>query len=90
MTYELLFSEEAAKDISGLKKSEPQAYKKLGKLLAELIEHPKTGTGKPKLLRYQDGIYSRKITDKHRLVYSIDDTEITILVISASGHYDDK
>ena len=90
MIYELLFSEEAEKDISGLKKSEPQAYKKLVKLLAELIEHPKTGTGKPKLLRHQDGIYSRRITDKHRLVYSINESEITVLVISASGHYDDK
>jgi hypothetical protein len=29
MIYELLFSEEAEKDISGLKKSEPQAYNKL-------------------------------------------------------------
>jgi len=90
MIYELLFTDEAEKDILGLKKSEPQAYNKLVKLLAELVEHPKTGTGKPKLLRHLDGIYSRRITDKHRLVYSIDDTEITVLVISASGHYGDK
>ena len=90
MIYELLFSSEAERDISILKKSEPQAYSKLVKLLVELIEHPKTGTGKPKLLRHLDGIYSRRITDKHRLVYSINDTEITVLVISASGHYDDK
>ena len=90
MIYELLFSDEAEKDISSLKKSEPQAYKKLVKLFAELIEHPKTGTGKPKLLRHSDGVYSRRITDKHRLIYSIDDMEIIVLVISASGHYNDK
>ncbi|MDL2223795.1 Txe/YoeB family addiction module toxin [Bacteroidales bacterium OttesenSCG-928-M06] len=90
MIYELLFTDEAEKEISVLKKSEPQAYKKLVKLLAELIEHPKIGTGKPKLLRHLDGIYSRRITDKHRLVYSINDMKITVLVISALGHYGDK
>jgi len=90
MIYELLFTDEAETDISGLKKSEPQAYNKLIKLLAELVEHPKTGIGKPKLLRHLDGIYSRRITDKHRLVYSINDTDVTVLVISASGHYNDK
>jgi len=36
------------------------------------------------------GFYSRRITQKHRLVYSIDGEEISILVISAMGHYDDK
>ncbi|MDR0749610.1 MAG: hypothetical protein LBF62_08575 [Tannerellaceae bacterium] len=28
--------------------------------------------------------------NKHRLVYSIDDEEMTILILSASSHYGDK
>lgn len=47
MIYELYFTEQARKDISVLKKSEPQAYKKLERLLTELQEHPTTGSGKP-------------------------------------------
>ena len=45
--YTLEFAPQALEDLSKLKKSEPAAFKKAGKLLVELQEHPKTGTGKP-------------------------------------------
>jgi len=41
--YTLIFAPQAIEDLSKLKKSEPAAFKKAGKLLAELQEHPKTG-----------------------------------------------
>ena len=44
-TYTLEFSEQAKKDMQKLKKSEGSAYKKLSRLLEELMEHPTTGTG---------------------------------------------
>ncbi|MEE4286029.1 MAG: Txe/YoeB family addiction module toxin [Mariniphaga sp.] len=91
MTYTLYFTEEAKKDLAGLKKNEPKAFKKVKALLIELQQHPKTGTGKPKPLgNGYKGFFSRRITQKHRLVYSIDEKKITVLVISASGHYHDK
>jgi toxin YoeB len=74
-----------------LKKSEVQAYKKARLLIEELAEHPKTGRGKPQLKKYDlEGLYARKITDKHRLVYSINDEIITVYILSARGHYNDK
>ncbi|MEN6456957.1 MAG: type II toxin-antitoxin system YoeB family toxin [Prolixibacteraceae bacterium] len=36
------------------------------------------------------GCWSRRITQKHRMVYSVDDEKITVLIISATGHYGDK
>jgi len=36
------------------------------------------------------GLYARKITDKHRLVYAVKDDIITVDIFSAKGHYDDK
>ena len=51
--YKLVFAPQAIEDLSILKKSEPAAFKKAGKLLVELQEHPKTGTGKPEPL-YED------------------------------------
>lgn len=48
--YSLVFAPQALDDLSKLRKSEPAAFKKAGKLLAELQEHPKTGTGKPEPL----------------------------------------
>ncbi|WP_118197098.1 Txe/YoeB family addiction module toxin [Albibacterium indicum] len=77
--------------MKALKRSEPQAYKKATSLIKELAEHPKTGRGKPSLKKYGlAGPYARKITDKHRLVYAIDDESITVIVVAARGHYKDK
>lgn len=91
MTYTLYFTEEAKKDLAGLKKNEPAAFEKAKALLTELQQHPRTGTGKPKPLGYgYKGFFSRRITKKHRLVYSINEEKITVLVIAAGGHYDDK
>ena len=55
------------------------------------MEHPRTGTGKPKQLSGdRAGQWWRKISDKHRLVYEIQDHVVKVLVLSAWGHYDDK
>lgn len=88
--YLIEFTKQAKEDLTRLKKNEPIAYRKVEKLLFELFEHPYSGTGKPKPLSYgKTGQWSRRITAKHRLVYSVDDEKITVLVITASGHYDD-
>ena len=89
--YVLEYTPIAEEAFKKLKKSEPQAFAKLKKLLLELMEHPTTGTGHPEPLkgdRY--GQWSRKITQKHRLVYQIREKEVIVLVLSAYGHYGDK
>ena len=64
---------------------------KIAKLLDELRINPTFGTGKPKKLKhYKIPTWSRRITDKHRLVYRIQDEKVTVLVLSFWGHYDDK
>lgn len=91
MIYELLFTKKAEEDIKKLKKSDPTAFKKLEKLLLELMEHPYIGSGNPELLKHNlAGLYSRRISKKHRLIYAVNDTEIIVTVISARDHYDDK
>ncbi|MBR4511372.1 MAG: Txe/YoeB family addiction module toxin [Bacteroidales bacterium] len=79
------------KTLPGCKKNEPQAFKKLLKLEAELKEHPRTGTGHPEQLHGdRSNQWSRHITKKHRLIYEIYDTEVVVLVLTAYGHYGDK
>ena len=91
MIYEIIFTDQAKEDIADLKKSDVNAFKKLKNLLVELGNHPHTGTGKPKRMQYEySGFYSRRITQKHRVVYSINEMEVSVLVISAKGHYEDK
>ena len=89
--YDIAYTKQAKEDIARLRRDEPAAHKKLVKLVVELMEHPRTGTGKPKQLSgSRAGQWRRKITDKHRLVYEIHDTEVVVLVLSTYGHYDDK
>ena len=89
--YEIEYRDQALLDIAKLKKDEPAAYKKVVSFIEELKEHPKTGTGHPEPLKGKpEGRWSRQISKKHRLVYSIYETEVVVLVIAAYGHYDDK
>lgn len=89
--YTIDYLGQAAADLQKLRRSEPKAYMKVAKLIEELRVHPKTGTGHPEPLRCnRSNQWSRRITDKHRLVYEIRDTEVIVIVIAAYGHYEDK
>jgi len=91
MSYILDFTEDAKQDIKDLEMSNPVSYAKAVKLLVELMEHPTVGTGKPKPMKYGfSGCWSRRIDKKNRLVYKIENEIITVTVLSALGHYDDK
>jgi len=90
--YELVFKERAKEDARRLKQSgDKQAWKKLETLLEEIKIHPTTGTGKPKPLKgFNTDRWSRRITDKHRLIYDIFENIVTVEIIQTCGHYDDK
>lgn len=89
--YRIKYQKQAIEDAARLQKSEPSAFKKLKKLESELKEHSKTGTGHPEQLKGdRSNQWSRRITEKHRLVYEIHDTEVVVLVLTAYGHYNDR
>ena len=91
MRYEVEFKEQATRELVALAKSEPKAFAKAQTLIAELRDHPRTGTGKPEPLSGdRAGQWCRRITKKHRLVYEIHDMEVVVLVLTAYGHYDEK
>ena len=89
--YRITYSPKAQEDLQKLKRNEPLAFQKAFKLLKELVDHPKTGTGHPEPLKGKpEGRCSRQISKKHRLVYRIFETEVYIDVLTAYGHYEDK
>lgn len=91
MVYRIDYTVEAFNDIIALQKSEPKAYAKVRRLIEELKAHPRTGTGHPEQLKGdRAGQWSRRITQKHRLVYTITDNEVLVLVLAAYGHYGDR
>ena len=89
--YKISYTEKVEKDLIALKRNEPQSFKKVIKLIDELVEHPTIGTGKPEPLSgNRAGQWSRRISSKHRLIYMIDNEKVVVLLLSAYGHYDDK
>lgn len=89
--YNVIVKEKAQLDLKKLFRSEPNAYRKALRLIGELYDHPRTDTGKPEPLSGdRAGQWSRRITQRHRLVYEIHDTEVVVLVLTAYGHYEDK
>ena len=86
--YVVRLSTDAQADLIRLRRNLPQAFKKAARLLAELEEHPRTGTGQAEQLKYfKNETWSRRITREHRLVYEIHENQVLVLVISAYGHY---
>jgi len=87
--YQVEFTTRAIKEALVLEKSDRQAYKKLSRLLVELALNPFTGSGKPEKLKYRHNEWSRRITGKHRLVYSVNDETVIVIVLSVSKHYEE-
>lgn len=92
MAYIIKLEPKAIKDIVELKKVGNKAViTKIEKILMELQEHPKTGTGQVEALKDNlSGFWSRRINKFDRLIYTIEEDIVTVIVISAKGHYGDK
>lgn len=90
--YKVNLSEKAEKDLRKIYKSgDNKSIKRLERIFNELQENPFKGIGSPKALKYRyKGFWSRKINEKDRLVYEVKEAVISIFVVSALGHYDDK
>ena len=63
--------------------------KKIEKILLELSETPYSGTGQPEQLKYElTGYWSRRINQKDRIVYRVEEQTVMVYVVSAMGHYE--
>jgi len=59
---------------------------KIFELIKDIQRNPFSGLGKPEPLRYEfKGLWSRRITKEHRLIYKINGEEIVI--VSCRFHY---
>ena len=71
-----------------LRLRDKRMHKSLRAILKEMLRgDPTRGLGKPEPLRHNlSGFWSRRISQKDRIVYKFDDTHIYIFAIG--GHYD--
>lgn len=72
-----------------LREKDKKLHKALCKLLKEMMQSdPSAGLGKPEPLKHNlSGLWSKRISQKDRLIYKFDDKCIYIFAIG--GHYDD-
>ena len=71
-----------------MREKDKNLHKALRKLLKEMLlsEDPSTGMGKPEPLKHiLSGLWSKRISQKDRLIYRFDDRYIYIFAIG--GHY---
>lgn len=64
-----------------------KTFQRILRILKECQRTPFDGVGKPEPLKGDlKGLWSRRITDEHRLIYEV--TDDLIIVFSMKGHYE--
>ena len=59
---------------------------KINTLIRDIERHGNSGLGKPEALKHElAGYWSRRISEEHRLIYSLD--EDNIYIVSCRMHY---
>ncbi len=89
MTYKINILENANNDLNHLRRNDKNSYIKVFDFIRELIVSPRVGKGKPERLKYfEKEVYSRRVNQKDRLVYTIYEYEKEIDISSCLGHYE--
>jgi len=72
-----------------LRQKDKKQHEQLCRILKEMLRNdPRAGLGKPEPLKHSlTGLWSRRLSQKDRLIYRFDDQAIFIFAIG--GHYDD-
>ena len=86
---DITFSPEANEDYEYWKEKNPNTVKRIKRLLEDMSKHPYTGIGKPEKLNYElSGKWSRRINEKHRIVYVVRESKNDIYVLALRYHYE--
>ncbi len=82
----LSWTDESWKDYLYWQSQDRKTLKRINKLIEETKRHPFEGIGKPEPLKANlSGYWSRRVDDKNRLVYSVE--EDYIIILSCRFHY---
>jgi toxin YoeB len=86
----IIFHEKAKQEYLWFVKNNKKLAERIVKLVEDIKQNPFRGLGKPELLKFNfSGIWSRRIDQKHRLIYRFIDSD-TIEIVRCYSHYDNK
>jgi len=82
----IVFTESGWQDYLWFQEHNRPLLKRINDLIKDAQRSPFRGLGKPEPLKAElSGYWSRRINSEHRLVYSVSETELTI--IACRRHY---
>jgi len=82
----LIVEQTAQEDLFHWAKTDPKLLRKIIQLIEDAQRTPFSGLGKPEALKYElKGLWSRRISDEHRLVYMV--TDESLLIVQYRWHY---
>lgn len=82
----LVWDEAAWEDYKHWQAADRKILKRVNTLIDACLREPFAGIGKPEQLKYgAQGLWSRRITDEHRLVYLVVGDDLVVL--QARYHY---
>jgi len=83
---DICFHKNAFEDYVFFQKNDKKIVERINKLLKDVRRGPFSGIGKPEPLKHNlSGFWSRRISNEHRLVYTI--KENSIYVLQCRYHY---
>ena len=86
--YGIIIVKKAQSDLDWLRRNDKTSYIKCFDLVRELMDDPRVGTGKPERLKYfEKEVYSRRVNNKDRMIYTIYEALKEIDATSFCGHY---
>ncbi|MFK3659585.1 Txe/YoeB family addiction module toxin [Scandinavium sp. NPDC088450] len=82
----LIWAADAWKDYLWWQEHDRSVLTRINELIKECLRTPFSGKGKPEPLRHTlKGLWSRRVTGEHRLVYKV--TDEALLIIACRYHY---
>jgi toxin YoeB len=82
----IVFADRGWEDFTYWVENDRKIAARIVRLIKDIEREPFEGLGKPEPLRYDlTGFWSRRITEEHRLVYSVDKQRV--LIAQARYHY---
>ena len=82
----IAFLPKAFEDFKSWANEDKQVLSKIFELIKDIQRNPFSGIGKPEPLKHElKGLWSRRITKEHRLIYKVGGDEI--IIVSCKFHY---
>ena len=82
----LIWTGQAEKEYNYWVRHNPKIATRIDRIIDNISRDPFQGLGKPEPLKHDlHGMWSRRITDSHRIIYDVIEDKITIY--SCFGHY---